>query len=128
MLIVKSCGSSKSSTVDTSVSDTAITDISGSTSDTVPTDTTPVVTDPQPSTENDPIGVYTFSSKTGCRTWWDLFHSVYGLDIESESDPRVTTILTYNGLDASFKPTDGAQVKLPPAAMINSTTPATPEA
>ena len=128
VLIVKSCGSSKSSTVDTSVSDTAITDISGSTSDTVPTDTTPVVPDTKPSTENDPIGVYTFSSKTGCRTWWDLFHSVYGLDIESESDPRVTTILTYNGLDASFKPTDGAQVKLPPAAMINSTTPAAPEA
>ena len=118
VLIVKSCGSSKSTTVDTSVSDTAITDISGDVTDTTPSDTTPIVPETTPVDENAPIGVYTFSSKTGCRTWWDLFHTVYGVDIESESDPYVTTILTYNGLDASFVPSDGAQIKLPPAAMF----------
>ena len=122
VLIVKSCGSSKSSETDLSVSDTAITDISDSTSDTVPTDTTPVVPESTPSSENDPIGVYTFSAKTGCRTWWDLFHTVYGVNLDSESDPRVTTILTYNGLDASFVPAEGVQIKLPPAAMLNTTT------
>ena len=120
VLIAKSCGSSKSSTVDTSVSDTAITDISGQISDSTPSETTPVVPESTPGSENDPIGVYTFSAKTGCRTWWDLFHSVYGMNIDSESDPVVTTILTYNGLDASFVPTEGAQIKLPPAALLNS--------
>ena len=65
-------------------------------------------------------GVYTFSDKIGCRTWWDLFHTVYGWDIDSEKDARVTTILTYNGLDASYVPQAGESVKLPPPDMFPS--------
>lgn len=118
VLIAKSCSSSKKSEPAESSSDASITDVSGEVTDTTPsvTETTPA--DTQPTTETDPIGIYTFSDKTGCRTWWDLFHSVYGYDIDSENDPYVTTIKTYNGLDASYVPQAGESVKLPPPSMF----------
>ena len=122
VLIVKSCSSGGDDTSDTKASgDVSITDISGDSSEsTEPTDTTsePEVTEPQ---VDAPIGVYTFSDKSGCRTWWDLFYHVYGVKNDGEKDARVTTILTYNGLDTSYKPKPGDQVKLPPATMVSTT-------
>ncbi|MBP5491815.1 MAG: hypothetical protein J6Y08_03130 [Clostridiales bacterium] len=122
-LIAKSCGDSKSKKKTKDTDDTNITDVSGDITDdsteTTP-ETTPAVTTPDPVSSTDPIGVYTFSDKTGCRTWWDLFYNVYGIKIDSETDARVTTILTYNGLDTSYVPKAGETIKLPPAAMIQA--------
>ena len=121
VLIVKSCSSGSDDADDTQVSgEVSITDVSGDLSEsTEPTDTTsePEVTEPQ---VDAPIGVYTFSDKSGCRTWWDLIYHVYGEKIDGENDARVTTILTYNGLDTSYKPKAGDQILLPPATMIKS--------
>ena len=120
VLIAKSCSSSKKTEVtDTSASDTAITDVTGEITDTTP-ESTPEQTETSAPDPTAPIGVYTFSDKIGCRTWWDLFHTVYGWDIDSEKDARVTTILTYNGLDASYVPQAGESVKLPPPDMFPS--------
>lgn len=115
VLLVKSCGSSK--TEETTVAPTseiAVTDITSETTPAPTTETTPQVT-----SANDPIGVYTFSDNCGCRTWWDLMYHVYGIKIDSDSDSRVTTILTYNELDSSYTPKSGDTIKLPPASMLN---------
>ena len=112
VLIAKSCGSSKTKETEAPVTDTSITDVTDVT-ETTPVETTETTPDPTA-----PIGIYTFSNKTGCRTWWDLFKNVYNIEIESESDAYVTTILTYNNLDASYKPKEGESVKLPPATMF----------
>lgn len=117
VLIAKSCGSSDTDTTDTSAtSETAITDISG---EDTSTESTTEPTTAAPTSETDPIGVYTFSANSGSRTWWDLFHYVYGKDIDSDSDPLVTTILSYNGLDSSYTPKEGDQIKLPPVSMLS---------
>ncbi len=118
VLIAKSCGSSKKSEPEDTSSDVSISDVSGEVTDTTPSEseTTPPATETTSAT--DPIGIYTFSDTTGCRTWWDLFHYVYGLDIESENDPLVTTLKTYNNLDASYQPKAGESVKLPPPSMF----------
>ena len=112
VLIAKSCGSSKTKETEAPVTDTSITDVTDVT-ETTPVETTETTPDPTA-----PIGIYTFSNKTGCRTWWDLFKNVYNIEIESESDAYVTTILTYNNLDASYKPKEGEPVKLPPATLF----------
>lgn len=124
VLIVKSCGSDdkKETTV---TSEPVITDVSGEVTgesadpsgESTPAESTTEPTS-EPTVENAPIGIYTFSDKSGCRTWWDLFHYVYGRSIDSDSDPLVTAILTYNGLDSSFKPEPGQSVKLPPVSML----------
>ncbi|MBO4928528.1 MAG: hypothetical protein J5379_09815 [Clostridiales bacterium] len=123
VLIAKSCSDGKSDKEETEVTGTpSITDVSGDVSETE--DTTPPESTPEQTSEvvaaDAPLGVYTFSDKSGCRTWWDLFYHVYGVKIDSETDARVTTILTYNGLDASYKPKAGDTVKLPPVSMVNS--------
>lgn len=124
VLIVKSCGSNdkKETTV---TSEPVITDVSGEVTgesadpsgESTPAESTTEPTS-EPTVENAPIGIYTFSDKSGCRTWWDLFHYVYGRSIDSDSDPLVTAILTYNGLDSSFKPEPGQSIKLPPVSML----------
>ena len=120
VLIVKSCSAGGDDTEDTKASgEVSITDITGDVSDT--SESTEPTTEPTTEPDvNAPIGVYTFSNKSGCRTWWDLFYHVYGVKIDSEKDARVTTILTYNDLDTSYKPKEGDVIKLPPAAMINA--------
>ena len=121
VLIAKSCGSSKKSEPAESSSDASITDVSGEVTDTTPSESETTPSETEPTSATDPIGIYTFSDTTGCRTWWDLFHYVYNLDIESENDSRVTTIKTYNGLDASYQPKPGESVKLPPPSMFDQT-------
>ncbi|MBP5416599.1 MAG: hypothetical protein J6Y58_03640 [Clostridiales bacterium] len=116
VLIAKSCSSSKKTEVTDVPSDTSVTDISGSTEPT--TETTPEATEPTEPDPTAPIGIYTFSDQIGCRTWWDLFKSVYNIEIDNEKDSRVTTILTYNGLDSSYTPKAGESVKLPPPEMV----------
>ena len=120
VLIVKSCSAGDDDTSDTKATgDVSITDISGlipgSSDPTTESTTEPEVTEPD---VDAPIGVYTFSDKSGCRTWWDLFYHVYGVKIDGEKDPYVTTILTYNDLDSSYKPKSGDQIKLPPLTMF----------
>lgn len=124
VLIVKSCGSDDKKET-TATSEPVITDVSGEVTgesadpsgESTPAESTTEPTS-EPTVENAPIGIYTFSDKSGCRTWWDLFHYVYGRSIDSDSDPLVTAILTYNGLDSSFKPEPGQSVKLPPVSML----------
>ncbi|MBO4494386.1 MAG: hypothetical protein J5752_00845 [Clostridiales bacterium] len=115
VLIVHSCGSSKKKPAETTVPPTSIEETSD-TSATEATTTTAAETTAAP--DDAPLGVYTFSDKSGCRTWWDLFYHVYGIKIENESDKRVAFIKEYNNLDSSFKPEPGKQVKLPPAVML----------
>ena len=118
VLIAKSCSSSKKSEVTDVPTDTSVTDISESTESTP--ESTPETTESTAPDPNAPIGIYTFSDQIGCRTWWDLFHTVYGYDIDNEQDSRVTTILTYNELDSSYTPKAGDSVKLPPASMFSN--------
>ncbi len=75
-----------------------------------------------------PIGMFTFSNDyVGFRTWWDLFNQVYGIDdLANESDPRIATIITYNGLDpANYRPNGGDSLLLPPLGVINGQIPNT---
>ena len=118
VLIAKSCSSSKKSEVTDVPTDTSVTDISESAESTP--ESTPEATESTAPDPNAPIGIYTFSDQIGCRTWWDLFHTVYGYDIDNEQDSRVTTILTYNELDSSYTPKAGDSVKLPPASMFSN--------
>ena len=69
-----------------------------------------------------PIGYFVFSDYIGYRTWWDVFHYVYGIDIEDSTDPRIAMILTYqyNNLDpATYKPNSGDKIVLPPAGIFS---------
>ncbi len=120
VLIAKSCSGSKDKKEETIPSESVITEVTNESAD-QSAETTPESTVPPTSEDtssSDPIGEYTFSNKSGCRTWWDLFHYVYGRNIDSDSDPLVTMILTYNGLDSSFKPEEGKTIKLPPVSML----------
>ena len=69
-----------------------------------------------------PIGYFVFSDYIGYRTWWDVFHYVYGIDIEDSTDARIAMILTYqyNNLDpATYKPNSGDKIVLPPAGIFS---------
>ena len=74
-----------------------------------------------------PIGYFAFSDFIGYRTWWDLFHTVYDIDIENCSDPRIATILTYNKLDpATYTgPNSGDKLLLPPLGVLTGEIPIT---
>lgn len=74
-----------------------------------------------------PIGYFVFSDYTGYRTWWDLFHTVYNIDIENCSDPRIATIITYNKLDpATYTgPNSGDKLLLPPQGVLTGEIPIT---
>jgi hypothetical protein len=74
-----------------------------------------------------PIGYFVFSDFIGYRTWWDLFHRVYDIDIENCSDPRIATVITYNKLDpATYTgPNSGDKLLLPPLGVITGEIPIT---
>ena len=115
--IVRSCGKETAEVSETNVSVS-------------PVETTmPVETEPVQTTSQDPsypIGRFQFSEYIGYRTWWDLFNTVYGIDdIANTSDPRIQIILNYNGLDASYTPSSGDQLLLPPVGVLDGTIPVT---
>ena len=73
-----------------------------------------------------PIGVFVFSDSVGFRTWWDLFHYVYKIDLDNELDPRIQTIIKYNAQDpATYTPHSGDRLLLPPLGVIAGTIPVT---
>jgi len=74
-----------------------------------------------------PIGYFVFSDYIGYRTWWDVFHTVYNIDIENCSDPRIATIITYNKLDpATYTgPNNGDKLLLPPPGVLTGEIPIT---
>ena len=86
----------------------------------LPTEVTAETT-PAPVSDSAPIGYFHFSDYIGFRTWWDLFHYVYGIDIENNSDSRIATIITYNGLDpATYTgPNSGDRLLLPPSGVLS---------
>jgi prepilin-type N-terminal cleavage/methylation domain-containing protein len=94
------------------------------TTQTEATTTTTQATLPDPSA---PIGYFKFSDHIGYRTWWDLFHTVYNIDIENCSDPRIATIITYNKLDpATYTgPNSGDKLLLPPQGVLTGEIPIT---
>ena len=67
-----------------------------------------------------PIGYFCFSDDIGYRTWWDVFHYVYNIDIENARDPRIAIIITYNKLDpATYTgPNSGDRLLLPPRGVL----------
>lgn len=75
-----------------------------------------------------PYAAFYFSDQTGYRTWWDLFFYSYSIPLESNTDPRINTIITYNGLAADYVPKPGDVLLVPPVSMITGTgtTTATP--
>jgi len=114
--IVRSCGKETAEVTETEVVS--------------PVETTmPVETEPAQTTTQDPsypIGRFQFSEYIGYRTWWDLFNTVYGIDdIANTSDPRIQIILNYNGLDASYTPSSGDGLLLPPVGVLDGTIPVT---
>ena len=73
-----------------------------------------------------PIGIFVFSDSIGFRTWWDLFHYVYKIDLDNENDPRIQTIIKYNAQDPStYTPHSGDRLLLPPLGVIAGTIPVT---
>lgn len=106
-LIVKSCNADKKSSTTTTTTTTVATIAT--------TESTAPSVDPTA-----PIGTYTFSDDTGYRTWWDLFNYVYNVQLENTSDPRIATIIAYNGLDATYVPNSGDSLILPPASVFDA--------
>ena len=73
-----------------------------------------------------PVGYFVFSDSVGFRTWWDLFHYVYKIDLDNANDPRIQTIIKYNALDpATYTPHTGDRLLLPPLGVIAGTIPIT---
>ena len=94
-----------------------------SSSETVPTSATTKATIEDKSA---PIGVFIFSDSVGYRTWWDLFHYVYKIDLDNANDPRIQTIIKYNGQDPNtYTPHSGDRLLLPPLGVIAGTIPVT---
>ena len=88
-------------------------------SETSATETTPPTTQATLPDASAPIGYFVFSDYIGYRTWWDVFHYVYGIDIENNRDPRIATIITYNKLDpTSYSPNSGDKLLLPPKGVL----------
>ena len=109
-LIARGCSKKAKETEPTTVSS----------SDEIITETTPApstqATLPDPSA---PIGYFVFSDYTGFRTWWDVFHYVYGIDIANNSDPKIAIIINYNKLDpTTYTPNSGDHILLPPKEVI----------
>ena len=74
-----------------------------------------------------PIGYFKFSEYIGYRTWWDLFHYVYNINIDNNSDPMIAKILEYNKLDpASYTgPNPNDRLLLPPKEVLTNEIPIT---
>ena len=115
--IVRSCGKEDAEATETDVNEVSV-------ETTVVLETEPAVTTTQDPSY--PIGRFEFSEYIGYRTWWDLFNNVYGIDdIANTSDARIQIILDYNGLDASYTPSAGDQLLLPPVGVLDGTIPVT---
>ncbi len=97
---------------------------------------TPIVAEPTPSQNSqtglEPIGIFYFSDDIGYKCWWDLFNKVYDIQLLSESDEHVQTIIDYNNyycaqqgisttIPAGYKPAAGDQIILPPSEVIAGT-------
>jgi len=122
----------KTPTVSTTAPSIAISVTPTGAASTTPGGATTAATDPSqttaPGTTVAPVSVFYFSDDTGRRTWWDLFYYAYQIPLESNSDPRISIIMTYNGLPAEYVPKAGDIVKLPPLSMITGTASPTPAA
>ena len=106
---------------------------------TKPTETTLIPTSSETTTETTapstqatlpdpsaPIGYFVFSEYIGYRTWWDVFHYVYDIEIDNARDPQITKIITYNKLDpATYGPNIGDHILLPPKEVITGEIPNT---
>ena len=115
--IVRSCGKETAEVSETDVNVSPV-------ETTIAVETEPVQTTSQDPSY--PIGRFQFSEYIGYRTWWDLFNTVYGIDdIANTSDPRIQIILNYNGLDASYTPSSGDALLLPPVGVLDGTIPVT---
>lgn len=68
-----------------------------------------------------PVAAFYFSDQTGFRTWWDLFFYSYQLKLESNTDPRISTIITYNGLAADYVPKPGDIILVPDVSLLTGT-------
>jgi len=94
--------------------------------------TTTAATDPSQTTAAGtavaPVAAFYFSDDTGRRTWWDLFYYAYQLKLDSNTDPRISIIMTYNSLPADYVPKAGDVVNLPPLSVITGTATVTPAA
>ena len=75
-----------------------------------------------------PVAVFYFSDQTGFRTWWDVFYYAYQIKLDSNTDPRISTIITYNQKPADYVPKPGDMINLPPLSMLTGTATATPAA
>jgi len=125
---VKACNDDKpakattASTSSSAVVDTSA-DVTESSVDSSATSDPNVSVDPNATTvppvvSGDSQGVFVFSENTGYRTWWDLFHTVYNINITEETDPRIATIKTYNNKPAEYVPQPGDSINLPPSSMF----------
>jgi len=80
---------------------------------------TPAVT---PSVTVAPVSAFYFTDKTGFRTWWDLFYYTYGgIKLDSNTDPRIGMINTYNGKPADYVPQPGDVILVPPISYLTGT-------
>ena len=73
-----------------------------------------------------PVAKFYFSDQTGFRTWWDLFFYTYQLKLDSNNDPRIATIIAYNGLSSDYVPKPGDAINVPPLSMITGAATVTP--
>ncbi|MBR2523411.1 MAG: hypothetical protein IKE53_03095 [Clostridiales bacterium] len=119
-LIVKSC-SEKTSETSSSVDDPLTT--SETTIPTQPVETS--ATETTAENPSAPIASFKFSNYIGYRTWWDLFHYVYDINLSDLSDPRIQIIKDYNNFPADYTPQANSEVLLPPKGVIEGTIPNT---
>ncbi len=72
-----------------------------------------------PMVANPPDGQFFFSDQTGFRTWWDVFNRAYNIQLDSNTDPRIAIIISYNELPSDYVPQPGDTVYLPPVKLIS---------
>ena len=115
VVIAKSCGDKEIKPAETSQ-----TSATETTNDVLKeTKATEATTEPDPTA---PIARFKFSENIGFRTWWDVFHYAYGIDLADSSDPKIAIIIEYNKFDpATYKPNAGDEILLPPKAVIEGT-------
>ena len=70
----------------------------------------------------DAICIFQFTAGTGHRTWWDLFHTVYNISLDSNTDSRIAIIIAYNGKAADYVPAAGDQIYCPPQELLTAST------
>jgi len=127
-LIVKSCSDKKpadSSNVSNG-SDAVIISSDGSgESTTIATMDTTQASETTAENPSAPIACFKFSDYVGFRTWWDLFHYVYNINLQDLSDPKIQIIKDYNNFPADYTPHSGDVVLLPPEGVLDGSIPNT---